>query len=49
MRREVAVGLQDEQFIEILTGFAAGEKAIIAGQQFLEDGTTVRLEGGGNF
>ncbi|MBT9136717.1 MAG: Macrolide export protein MacA [Firmicutes bacterium] len=49
VRREVAVGLQDEQFIEILTGFAAGEKAIIAGQQFLEDGTTVRLEGGGNF
>lgn len=45
LRREVTVGLQDEQFAEILTGLAAGETAITAGQQFLEDGTTVRLEG----
>jgi multidrug efflux pump subunit AcrA (membrane-fusion protein) len=47
VRREVTVGLQDEQFTEILTGFAAGEKVITAGQQFLEDGTTVRFEEGG--
>ncbi|MBS3898431.1 MAG: efflux RND transporter periplasmic adaptor subunit [Dethiobacter sp.] len=49
VRREVTVGLQDEKLIEILTGFAVGEKVITVGQQFLQDGTMVRLEGEGNF
>ncbi len=49
VRREVTVGLRDEKLIEILTGFAVGEKVITVGQQFLQDGTMVRLEGEGNF
>ncbi|MBS3948169.1 MAG: efflux RND transporter periplasmic adaptor subunit [Dethiobacter sp.] len=48
VRREVTVGLQDESFAEIVTGFAAGETVITAGQQFLNDGATVLVEVGGD-
>lgn len=44
-RREVTVGLRDEKFAEIISGIVAGEAVITAGQQFLEDGAAVRLEG----
>jgi multidrug efflux pump subunit AcrA (membrane-fusion protein) len=44
-RREVTVGLRDENFAEIISGIVAGEAVITAGQQFLEDGAAVRLEG----
>jgi multidrug efflux pump subunit AcrA (membrane-fusion protein) len=45
VRREVTVGLRDENFAEIISGIVAGEAVITAGQQFLEDGAAVRLEG----
>lgn len=47
LRREVTIGLQDEKFTEIITGFAVGEAVIIAGQQFLEDGAAVLVVQGG--
>lgn len=45
VRREVTVGLLDENFAEITSGVAAGEAVVTAGQQFLEDGAAVRMEG----
>jgi RND family efflux transporter MFP subunit len=45
IRREVTIGLQDEKFTEVVDGVALGEAVITAGQQFLEDGAPVRLEG----
>lgn len=44
-RREVTVGLRDDNFAEIISGIVAGEAVITAGQQFLEAGAAVRLEG----
>jgi RND family efflux transporter MFP subunit len=42
-RREVRPGLENEELVEILEGIEAGEKVVIAGQNFLSDGDPVRL------
>jgi len=44
VRRAVAIGLENEQYAEILSGFAVGEEVIVAGQQYLQDGSPVFLE-----
>lgn len=46
-RREVTAGLQDEKSVEITGGVTAGEAVITAGQQFLEEGAAVLVEGEG--
>jgi multidrug resistance efflux pump len=40
--REVIVGLQDEEFVEIIQGIQAGERVIIEGNYGLENGTRVQ-------
>ena len=42
-RREVEVGLIQDGMVEILSGLRAGEVAIVAGQQGLQDGAVVRI------
>jgi multidrug efflux pump subunit AcrA (membrane-fusion protein) len=42
-RREVRPGLENEELVEILEGIEAGEKVVVAGQNFLSDGDPVRL------
>jgi RND family efflux transporter MFP subunit len=48
-RRLVEIGYLQGTLIEIRQGLAAGESVVVAGQQGLRDGATVRLlEGGTN-
>ncbi|MDR2767237.1 MAG: efflux RND transporter periplasmic adaptor subunit [Treponema sp.] len=42
-RREVSIGLESEEVIEITEGLEAGERIVTAGQNFLSDGDTVRI------
>jgi multidrug efflux pump subunit AcrA (membrane-fusion protein) len=42
-RREVTLGLESEDIVEILTGLANGERVVTAGQNFLTDGDPVRV------
>jgi len=42
-RRVVNLGIDNEEFIEVLEGVSLGEKVVSAGQNFLSDGDTVRL------
>jgi multidrug efflux pump subunit AcrA (membrane-fusion protein) len=42
-RREVEVGAIQEGMVEVLSGVRAGEVAIVAGQQGLQDGAVVRI------
>ena len=42
-RREVNLGIDNEDFIEVLDGVSLGEKVVSAGQNFLSDGDPVRL------
>jgi RND family efflux transporter MFP subunit len=42
-RREVNLGIDSEEFIEVLDGVILGEKVVSAGQNFLSDGDPVRL------
>ena len=42
-RREVEVGSIQEGMVEVLSGVRAGEVAIVAGQQGLQDGAVVRI------
>ena len=42
-RREVFLGLENERFVEILSGLEAGEIIVNAGQNFLTDGDPVRI------
>jgi multidrug efflux pump subunit AcrA (membrane-fusion protein) len=42
-RREVTLGLDNEEFIEVLDGLAVGDKVVSAGQNFLSDGDFVRV------
>ncbi|MCL2440563.1 MAG: efflux RND transporter periplasmic adaptor subunit [Treponema sp.] len=42
-RREVTLGLDNEDFVEILSGVSLGENIVSAGQNFLTDGDTVRI------
>jgi len=42
-RRVVDLGIDNEEFIEVLEGVSLGEKVVSAGQNFLSDGDPVRL------
>jgi multidrug efflux pump subunit AcrA (membrane-fusion protein) len=42
-RREVTLGLESEDIVEILTGLENGERVVTAGQNFLTDGDPVRI------
>jgi len=42
-RRVVSLGLENENYVEVLDGLKAGDKVVIAGQNFLTDGDTVRI------
>ena len=42
-RREIFLGLENEDFVEVLEGIEIGEYVVIAGQNFLSDGETVRI------
>jgi multidrug efflux pump subunit AcrA (membrane-fusion protein) len=42
-RREVTLGLDNEDFVEVLDGVAIGDKVVSAGQNFLSDGDFVRI------
>ncbi|MCL2208732.1 MAG: efflux RND transporter periplasmic adaptor subunit [Treponema sp.] len=42
-RREVTLGLDSEDYVEILGGVSVGENVVSAGQNFLSDGDPVRI------
>ncbi|MDR2662475.1 MAG: efflux RND transporter periplasmic adaptor subunit, partial [Treponema sp.] len=43
VRKEVTLGLENEEMVEILSGLEAGELVVTAGQNFLTDGDPVRI------
>ena len=42
-RREVTLGIENEDYFEILSGVSMGERVVSAGQNFLSDGDPVRI------
>ena len=42
LRRDVTIGVQEGDAIEIVTGVKAGEQVIVAGNAVLEDGMRIR-------
>ena len=42
-RREITFGIDNEEYLEIITGLELGEKVVSAGQNFLTDGDLVRI------
>jgi multidrug efflux pump subunit AcrA (membrane-fusion protein) len=42
-RREVELGIENEEFFEILKGVEIGDRVVSAGQNFLSDGDPVRI------
>ena len=44
-QRQVALGIQIDQKLEIVKGLRAGEKIVVMGQSLLEDGSAVRVVG----
>jgi multidrug efflux pump subunit AcrA (membrane-fusion protein) len=42
-RREITLGIDNEDFFEILNGLSMGENVVSAGQNFLSDGDPVRI------
>ena len=42
-RREVTLGIDNEDYYEILSGVSMGERVVSAGQNFLSDGDPVRI------
>jgi RND family efflux transporter MFP subunit len=42
-RKEVTLGLESEELVEITSGLEPGEQVVIAGQNFLNDGDPVRV------
>ncbi|MCL2229967.1 MAG: efflux RND transporter periplasmic adaptor subunit [Treponema sp.] len=42
-RREVTFGIENEEYLEIISGVSLGENVVSAGQNFLSDGDTVRV------
>jgi membrane fusion protein (multidrug efflux system) len=44
-KRVVTLGLEEGQFIEALSGVAAGERVIVAGQGGLKDGSAIKILG----
>jgi RND family efflux transporter MFP subunit len=49
VRRDLQLGIQQGDRIEVLSGLAEGEKLIITGQTSLEDGSRVRISGAPRF
>jgi multidrug efflux pump subunit AcrA (membrane-fusion protein) len=44
-RREVLLGLGDDDIVEIRQGLAAGERVVVKGLETLTEGTPVRVTG----
>jgi len=42
-RREITFGIDNEEYLEVLSGVSLGEKVVSAGQNFLTDGDLVRI------
>ena len=42
-RREVTLGIENEEYFELLSGLEMGENVVSAGQNFLSDGDPVRI------
>ncbi|MDR2942356.1 MAG: efflux RND transporter periplasmic adaptor subunit [Treponema sp.] len=42
-RREIKLGLDNEEFVEVLEGISMGDLVVSAGQNFLSDGDPVRI------
>jgi multidrug efflux pump subunit AcrA (membrane-fusion protein) len=42
-RREVELGLENEDFFEVLSGVSLGDRVVSAGQNFLSSGDLVRI------
>jgi multidrug efflux pump subunit AcrA (membrane-fusion protein) len=42
-RREITLGIENEEFVEILGGINMGDRVVSAGQNFLSDGDRVRI------
>jgi multidrug efflux pump subunit AcrA (membrane-fusion protein) len=42
-RRQITLGLENEYFVEVLSGLEVGELVVSAGQNFLTDGDAVRI------
>ena len=42
-RREITLGLENEEFIEVTSGLEDGDRVVRAGQNFLSDGDLVRI------
>jgi multidrug efflux pump subunit AcrA (membrane-fusion protein) len=42
-RREITLGLENEEMVEVRSGLEPGEQVVIAGQNFLNDGDPVRI------
>ena len=42
-RREITFGIDNEDYLEVLTGLELGENVVTAGQNFLTDGDPVRI------
>ena len=42
-RNQVELGIENEEFIEVLSGIKAGDNVVSAGQNFLTDGDPVRI------
>jgi RND family efflux transporter MFP subunit len=49
VRRNLDLGIQQGDRIEVLSGLAAGDKLIITGQSSLEDGSRIRISGAPRF
>ena len=45
-RRDLTVGFEEEEFVEVLEGLADGERVIVIGQDGLSDGTPVQILAG---
>jgi HlyD family secretion protein len=43
--RHVSIGVQDDTWVEILSGVTAGEQCVVIGTQLVSDGTPVRITG----
>jgi Cu(I)/Ag(I) efflux system membrane fusion protein len=42
-RRELRLGLENEDYVEVLEGLSLGERVITAGQNFLSENDSVRV------
>jgi multidrug efflux pump subunit AcrA (membrane-fusion protein) len=43
LRREISLGLENENYVEVLEGLEVGDVIVSAGQNFLTDGDLVRI------